>query len=538
MKILLPFASSLIFVLLSCFSFGQLPFSGTKTVNSSQNMTLNVFIDTVADTVEIIFSGPVNKWRGIGFGGSSMTNTYAIITDGNGNVTERKMGNHNAGTLLSNSLTSVSHSTVGSISTTRVTRNLTGLTADHFTFPSGSSTISLIWAYGNGINLAYHGGRGATTISITPDCTNSNTSNTLNPMVCESYLSPLGNTYTSSGTYIETLPNSVGCDSVITINLSVNATSSDITTTACKEYTAPSGIVYSQSGTYNDTILNSAGCDSVITIELEILESFSNISLTSCNSSVISQSGNQIWSNSGTYTDTITNSSGCDSIMTVALTLLQSSNSSISVDECNTYTSPSGVIYNQSGVYNDTIQNADGCDSIIEITLQITNVDYTVNVTFNDPNFPNHVGEILNSAQPNATYQWIDCDNGNLPLPGETNQQFAASDPGSYAVIVSEANCSDTSDCITVTLLSVVEPEQISMEYYPNPSQSEVFFEFSGEINSAQINVFSVSGQLISSWQLNGAGTKGIILPSESGVYFAKVQIDKEDYKTVKLIKY
>ena len=51
-------------------------------------------------------SGPADVWFGIGFGASTMNDKpYAIIVDGNGNVTERKLENHGPGSLLSNSVT-------------------------------------------------------------------------------------------------------------------------------------------------------------------------------------------------------------------------------------------------------------------------------------------------------------------------------------------------------------------------------------------------------------------------------------------------
>lgn len=47
-------------------------------------------------------------------------------------------------------------------------------------------------------------------------------------------------------------------------------TSSSITAEELDSYTAPSGAVYTTGGVYNDTILNTAGCDSIITIDLSL----------------------------------------------------------------------------------------------------------------------------------------------------------------------------------------------------------------------------------------------------------------------------
>ena len=50
-------------------------------------------------------SGPADVWFGIGFGASTMNDKpYAIIVDGNGEVTERKLENHGPGSLLSASV--------------------------------------------------------------------------------------------------------------------------------------------------------------------------------------------------------------------------------------------------------------------------------------------------------------------------------------------------------------------------------------------------------------------------------------------------
>ena len=48
------------------------------------------------------------------------------------------------------------------------------------------------------------------------------TKDTISVTTCNSYTSPSGKTWTTSNTYLDTIPNDAGCDSVITINLTVN----------------------------------------------------------------------------------------------------------------------------------------------------------------------------------------------------------------------------------------------------------------------------------------------------------------------------
>lgn len=98
-----------------------------------------------------------------------------------------------------------------------------------------------------------------------------NTTNTINVSACQSYEVPSGDeTHTTSGVYMDTIPNAALCDSIITINLTIkNNTTATISPVACGSYTVPStDETYMVSGTYMDTIPNAAGCDSILTINL------------------------------------------------------------------------------------------------------------------------------------------------------------------------------------------------------------------------------------------------------------------------------
>ena len=125
-------------------------------------------------------------------------------------------------------------------------------------------------------NSTYQWSTGATTptISVTPtqtttyyctvsngisSCTDSVTI-TANPTstsstaaaACDAYQWN-GNTYTASGTYTYTTTNSVGCDSVATLNLTITPSSTNTTSiTSCGTYNwSVNGQTYAQSGTYS-----------------------------------------------------------------------------------------------------------------------------------------------------------------------------------------------------------------------------------------------------------------------------------------------
>lgn len=87
---------------------------------------------------------------------------------------------------------------------------------------------------------------------------------------CDSF-SLNGKIYITSGTFIQTLENSVGCDSIITINIQIkHSTSLILSQTACKSYTL-NNTKYTTNGTYTQTLMNKGGCDSILTLNLTII---------------------------------------------------------------------------------------------------------------------------------------------------------------------------------------------------------------------------------------------------------------------------
>ncbi|MEX0966299.1 MAG: T9SS type A sorting domain-containing protein [Bacteroidia bacterium] len=194
-------------------------------------------------------------------------------------------------------------------------------------------------------------------------------------MGCDSFISP-SNKYiwTATGLYSDTLQNAVGCDSVITVHLTIIPHDTNaISPTTCDSFVSPSGkYVWKTNGIYSDTLLSSWGCDSIITVNLTINRTTdSNIFISTCDS-VVSPSGRYVWNQSGTYSDTLQNSMGCDSVLVVMLAVKSISYSNISPMACDSFISPSGrFTWKSSGNYTDTIPNAQGCDSIIAIGLAI-----------------------------------------------------------------------------------------------------------------------------------------------------------------------
>ena len=150
-----------------------------------------------------------------------------------------------------------------------------------------------------------------------------------------------------------------------------------LTTNACDSFIFPSGSrTVFESGNYTDTLTNAAGCDSILSIALTVNESsFSELEIEGCDS-VTAPSG-KVFYVSGNYMDTITNTAGCDSIISLSLVIPSSSTNEIKVTVCESYVSPSGKTFTEEGIFMDTIPNSFGCDSIITIDITLDNPNST-----------------------------------------------------------------------------------------------------------------------------------------------------------------
>ena len=120
--------------------------------------------------------------------------------------------------------------------------------------------------------------------------------------------------------------------------------------------------------------------------------------------------------------------------------LCSNTTSSISPSACRSYTSPSKKnTWSASGTYTDIIPNKAGCDSIITINLSITHkVDTSVT----------QKGNTLTANIKDASYQWIDCAT-DQPININTRSLIATVN-GSYKVSIEHDGCRGVSSCYTV----------------------------------------------------------------------------------------
>ena len=202
---------------------------------------------------------------------------------------------------------------------------------------------------------------------------NNSQTNIVDISACESY-EWAGETYTETGEYNHTFTAANGCDSVVTLHLTINQpVAHEITETACEMFTW-NGTDYNETGDYTGTFIAANGCDSIVTLHLTINNATTGVDTqVACNS--------YTWIDGNTYTEstdaptfTLTNANGCDSVVTLHLTINYSTIGEFADQMCSgvpyTY---EGQTFTEAGTYQVTLTNANGCDSIVTLTLTYAN---------------------------------------------------------------------------------------------------------------------------------------------------------------------
>lgn len=239
------------------------------------------------------------------------------------------------------------------------------------------------------------------------------------------------------------------------------------------------------------------------------------------------------WIDGLTYTSSnntaqwvLTNAQGCDSLAMLDLTITNSSIGTDVITACDSFVWIDGNTYTTS---NNTahwiLTNSQGCDSVITLNLIINTANAIV--TSNDPELIADLGA--------TSYQWLDCLNGNTPISGATSNVFVATVNGQYAVVIEENGCIDTSDCFIINNVGLSEITSQNWKLYPNPTDDIVTIKFYEVPLSTRVEVTNPLGQVISK-QAIYAQEVDLALGENSGVYFVRL-ISEESTIIIPVIK-
>ena len=401
-------------------------------------------------------------------------------------------------------------------------------------------------------------------------------SSIINAAICsgQTYLFN-GVNLSQSGTYYDTLQTTRGCDSIITLNLTVaNQINSSVQQSICSgDSVLFNGVYITQAGSYNDTLPSIGGCDTVVTLQLSVLPTLSrSIDVQICNGTSYDFNGTLL-NQSGTYYDTLTASTGCDSAVTLNLLVINQLTSTISQIIC--YGDSfllHGNYYSQSGTYVDTLVAAAGCDSIVTLQLLVSNqllttltqsiclgdsiiyngVYYTQPtsiidtliastgcdsiVTFNltvntidTPTITQNGFEL--HTQTYASYQW---QLNGADIPSANDSIYVAGSNGDYSVIVTDSNgCHATSAILGVTGVGIDQIGERPISIYPNPA-SDIVSITNLPAQMSHIEIFNSFGQMVMAGNIRDGKIDIATLPK--GCYLLSIHV-KDSIKRVKFVK-
>jgi hypothetical protein len=295
----------------------------------------------------------------------------------------------------------------------------------------------------------------------------------------------------TAGTYQEIFQASGGCDSTVNLALTVLPVfSSSYSAAICDGDSILFGSQTLKSpGAYQETLKSVNGCDSTVNLALTVLPVIQNsFSESICDGDSILFGTNYIRT-PGTYTEVFKSSSGCDSTVILTLSLKQRYDMSINAEIC---AGSSYVFGTQNltanGTYTEVFTASSGCDSTVTLTLNVFQPDTTVSLS----------GVTLTSGAVGATYQWLNCGQGNAIITGETGKDYVVQQSGNYSVLITQNGCADTSSCLSVIVLGITEKTgESGIKIFPNPSKRIVSIDLGRMYKKINISISNSDGKII-----------------------------------------
>jgi hypothetical protein len=316
----------------------------------------------------------------------------------------------------------------------------------------------------------------------------------------------------------QTLTNIAGCDSLVTLDLTFannNSTPSTEVVSACNSYTWSNGITYTDSNYISSTTIAdetpglfiegpNATWTNVFTAciigdgnngaEQTFIINVSDLPSSIVNYRVVKTVANGQFDLGNTQILTLGNNIITVPGVTFDRTVkFQFSNDAVEFDAISL-----NDISEYSGLPTQMLTTVSGCDSIVSLDLTITSVNAGVNV----------LDDFTLQAEADAQetyYQWVDCNNQNLPIGGQTEATFTPETPGVYAVNVTFNNCSLMSDCFEIrpnTGMDILK-SQYKIQLFPNPT----------------LNNFTISLEGIDFVDMALVDIHGKVLLQESGIF-------------------
>jgi hypothetical protein len=196
---------------------------------------------------------------------------------------------------------------------------------------------------------------------------------------------------------------------------------------------------------------------------------------------------------------------------------------------CNSFTWIDGITYttnNNTAVF--TLVNAAGCDSTVTLNLSIVSLNPSIVLT----------GSTFSATPSGAAYQWLDCSNESAILLGETSQNFTPTENGLYSVVVTQNGCVDTSSFLAIDFLNLFDFHNEShLIHIPNPLGDHNVINFNKLYSSINYIFTDITGRVVLTKNLQNTDKMEFELNAPTGIYYLKIHLDNSysEYKLMKL---
>ena len=465
------------------------------TATASVNVTVHPLPNVAISGNTTLCAGASNTLTASG-GNSYLWNTGAntpsITVNSDGTYSVTATNSYGCNSSASVSVTSIENVTIsGNLNLcqgqgTTLYANGTGT----YQWNTGANTPSITVTQAGPYSVTVSGGgctsNASVTVSVAPNPTPTILGNTV---ICQNETTTLtangGNSYSwsngitgnsisvsQSGTYMVTATNVQGCTATASTYVTVNPlpnvsisgnnsicqgdnvtlTATGANTYAWSNTSTNAAITVSSAGSYTVTGTDANGCNNTATKTVSVNPTY-NIPLTHsiCQGESYNFYGQNLTA-AGTYTHTLQTINGCDSVLTLTLTVKAlptptlTGNTSLCESETTTLIANGGVSYvwnnastgnsisvSQSGVYTVTATNAEGCSAPASVTVT---VNLLPNVNINGNNSFCQGDNITLTATGASTYVWSNAS---------TNTAITVSSAGTYTVTGTDANgCTNT----------------------------------------------------------------------------------------------
>lgn len=295
---------------------------------------------------------------------------------------------------------------------------------------------------------------------------------------------------------------------------------------SCGSYTW-NGETYTESGDYEQFFPMPNGCDSIVTLHLTIEHEFSTtLNITSCDSFTWNGA---TYTQSGDYEQSFTTQFGCDSIVTMHLTINPSMTHEFMISTCDSYIW-NGTEYFESGDYEQSFTSLTGCDSIVTLHLTIETFDEMQAIegdTEVDSYLTPNSVFVQSGFMSGSIYQWSiePTEAGSIIGSGNTViVNWAPEFKGDATLTVNVSNaCGEGNNAITVNVKSTfdISENSIDAKLYPNPTSGDINIEVPG---MQHITITNTLGQTVVDMELDADATSINMAQYGTGMYLIRIQ--------------